>query len=171
MRTIGTQVRGIRCPIFRPGDDLAERVIDALLTSCKQANYQLNDRDVLGITESAVARTQGNFITADQIAKDVRSKFPSGEIGVTFPILSRNRFAVILQAIARGVDKVHLLFSYPADEVGNHLMDPEVVPGVLLTNRKLPRTGYALPDVTATLLAHYGVPLPDGMEGKDVFAP
>ncbi|HQL86028.1 MAG TPA: coenzyme F420-0:L-glutamate ligase [Lentisphaeria bacterium] len=127
MRTIGTQVRGIRCPIFRPGDDLAERVIDALLTSCKQANYQLNDRDVLGITESAVARTQGNFITADQIAKDVRSKFPSGEIGVTFPILSRNRFAVILQAIARGVDKVHLLFSYPADEVGNHLMDPEVL--------------------------------------------
>ena len=127
MRTIGTQVRGIRCPIFRSGDNLAERVIDALLASCEQDGYQLHDRDVIGITESVVARTQGNYVTADQIAQDIRAKFPSGEIGVTFPILSRNRFAVLLRAIARGVDKLHLLFSYPADEVGNHLMDPELL--------------------------------------------
>ncbi|MDD4097379.1 MAG: coenzyme F420-0:L-glutamate ligase [Lentisphaeria bacterium] len=127
MRTIGTQVRGIRCPIFQPGDDLAEKVIDALLSSCGQDGYQLRDRDVIGITESVVARTQGNYVTTDQIARDIREKFPSGEIGVTFPILSRNRFAVLLRAIAHGVDKLHILFSYPADEVGNHLMDPELL--------------------------------------------
>lgn len=127
MRTVGTIVRGIRCPIFQPGDDLVDQIIDALLASCSQEHFNLRDHDVLGITESVVARTQGNYVTIDQIAQDIRAKFPGGELGITFPILSRNRFAVLLRALAMGVDKLHLLFSYPADEVGNHLMDPDAL--------------------------------------------
>ncbi len=123
MRTVGTLVRGIRCPIFRSGDNLASQVVDSLLTSCREDNYELRDKDVVGITESVVARTQGNYVTIGQIAADIRSKFPGGELAVVFPILSRNRFSILLKAIAMGADKVHLMFSYPSDEVGNHLMD------------------------------------------------
>ena len=99
MRTIGTTVRGIRCPIFRQGDDLAGKIIDALKASCEQEGFELHDKDVIGITESVVARTQGNYVTCDDIAADIRSKFPEGTVGVTFPILSRNRFAVLLRGI------------------------------------------------------------------------
>lgn len=127
MRTVGTIVRGIRCPIFRQGDDLAGKVIEAIKNSYEQDGYELRDRDVIGITESVVARTQGNYVTCDQIAADIRSKFPSGTVGLTFPILSRNRFAVLLRGIARGADKIHIQFSYPSDEVGNHLMSPDIV--------------------------------------------
>ena len=122
MRTVGTTVRGIRCPIFRRGDDLATQVVEALKTSWEQEGYELHDRDVIGITESVVARTQGNYVTIDQIAADVKAKFPKGTVGLTFPILSRNRFSVLLRGIARGAEKVHIMFSFPADEVGNHLM-------------------------------------------------
>jgi len=127
MRTVGTVVRGIRCPIFRQGDDVCDQVIKALLAASAQEGFALRDHDVVGITESVVARTQGNFVSADDIAAEVRSKFPGGEIGVVFPILSRNRFSVLLKGIAHGTQKVHLLLSYPSDEVGNHLMNPELL--------------------------------------------
>ena len=127
MRTVGTVVRGIRCPIFRQGDDLAAQVVSALKESWENEGYSMQDHDVVAITESVVARTQGNYVTVDQIAADVRSKFPGEEVGVAFPILSRNRFSVLLRGIARGVKKMHLLLSYPSDEVGNHLMDPDML--------------------------------------------
>jgi F420-0:gamma-glutamyl ligase len=127
MRTVGTVVRGIRCPIFRQGNDLSGQVVEALLTASAQEGFAFRDYDVVGITESVVARTQGNYVTVEDIAAEVRDKFPGGEIGIVFPILSRNRFAVPLKGISQGVDKVHLLLSYPADEVGNHLMNPELL--------------------------------------------
>lgn len=127
MRTIGTIVRGIRCPIFRQGDDLAASIIKSLQDACKQECFQLRDRDVIGITESVVARTQGNYVTCDQIAREVRSKIHPGTLGLTFPILSRNRFSVLLRGISRGADSVHILFSFPSDEVGNHLMSSEAM--------------------------------------------
>jgi len=122
-RTIGTQVRGIRAPIVRDGDNLVETVVSSIMASVNSEGFQLKDKDVIGITESLVARTQGNYITVDEIAAEIKKKFNDAEIGVVFPILSRNRFSMILKGIARGARKVHLLLSYPADEVGNHLMD------------------------------------------------
>jgi len=127
MRTVGTVVRGIRCPIFRQGDDLATLVVEALKAASENEGFELKDKDVIGITESVVARTQGNYVTCDHIAADVRAKFPSGTVGLTFPILSRNRFSVLLKGIAQGADKIHILFSYPSDEVGNQLMSPDLM--------------------------------------------
>ncbi|NMA42204.1 MAG: F420-0--gamma-glutamyl ligase [Oligosphaeraceae bacterium] len=127
MRTVGTVVRGIRCPIFREGDDLVEQVIKALLAAASHEGFAFRDHDIVGITESAVARTQGNYVSVDEIADEVRRKFPDGELAVVFPILSRNRFAVILKGIAKACKKLHLLLSYPADEVGNHLVDPDLI--------------------------------------------
>ena len=121
-RTVGTTVRGIRTPIIKTGDNLVEMVVNSLKKSWENEGYQLKDRDIVGITESLVARAQGNYVTIDDIAQDIKSKFP-GEVGVVFPILSRNRFSRILKGIAKGADKVYLLLSYPSDEVGNHLMD------------------------------------------------
>ena len=122
MRTIGTQAKGIRLPIIRKGDDLVEIVAKAVVESSRIEGYSLNDKDVLGITEAVVARAQGNYATIDQIASDFAVKYPDGEVGVVFPILSRNRFAMLLEAIARAVSKVYLLLSYPADEVGNPIL-------------------------------------------------
>ena len=122
MRTIGTQAKGIRLPIIRKGDDLVEIVAKAVVESSRIEGYSLNDKDVLGITEAVVARAQGNYATIDQIASDFAAKYPDGEVGVVFPILSRNRFAMLLEAIARAVSKVYLLLSYPADEVGNPIL-------------------------------------------------
>ncbi|NMA01871.1 MAG: F420-0--gamma-glutamyl ligase [Clostridia bacterium] len=121
-RTVGTTVRGIRTPIVKTGDNLVEMVVNSLKKSWENEGYQLKDRDIVGITESLVARAQGNYVTIDHIAQNIKAKFP-GEIGVVFPILSRNRFSRILKGIAQGADKVYLLLSYPSDEVGNHLMD------------------------------------------------
>lgn len=123
-RTIGTVVRGIRTPIMREGDNLVDVVVEALKSASQAEGFEIKDRDVIGITESVLARSQGNYVTIDDIADEVREKF-KGEVGVVFPILSRNRFAMILQGIAKGADKVYLLLSYPADEVGNLLMDIE----------------------------------------------
>lgn len=122
VRTVGTTARGIRTPIVKKGDDLVNIVVDSLLEAARCENFQLNHRDVLGITESLLARAQGNYTDATAIAKDVSSKFPS-TIGLVFPILSRNRFSVILKGIISSGRKVVLLLSYPSDEVGNHLMD------------------------------------------------
>ena len=121
-RCVGTVARGIRTPIVKEGDNLINIVVDSVLRAAEEENFELRDRDIVGITESLVARAQGNYATIEDIAKDVASKFP-GDIGVVFPILSRNRFSILLKGIAMAGRKIHLLLSYPADEVGNHLMD------------------------------------------------
>ncbi|HEY8349961.1 MAG TPA: coenzyme F420-0:L-glutamate ligase [Clostridiales bacterium] len=122
-RITGTVVRGIRTPIINEGDDLIQIVTDSVIKASRVEGFDIKDRDIIGITESVVARAQGNYATIDDIAEDVRSKFGKSAIGVIFPILSRNRFAVCLRGIAKGAGKIVLMLSYPADEVGNHLVD------------------------------------------------
>ena len=121
-RYVGTTSRGIRLPIIKEGDDLADIVTESVLTAAKEEPFKINDRDVIAITESIVARSQGNYATVDDIATDIRNKFGGGTIGVIFPILSRNRFAILLKGFARGADKIVLMLSYPSDEVGNALL-------------------------------------------------
>ena len=122
MRTIGTVVRGVRAPIIREGDNIAEVAAASVMEAWKEAGIEPRDRDVVAVTESVVARAQGNYATLDQIAKDVREKTGGGTVGVAFPILSRNRFSLLLRGIAMGAEKIVLLLSYPSDEVGNHLV-------------------------------------------------
>ena len=124
MRYIGTCVRGIRTPVIKNGDNLEEVVVSSLLRASKAHNFEFNDRDVVGITEAVVAITQGNYVTLKQLTAEIKKKFPR-DIGVVFPILSRNRFSLILTAIANAYSDVHILLSYPSDEVGNHLMNEE----------------------------------------------
>ena len=120
---VGVTSRGIRLPIIKEGDNLVDIVTDSVLTAAKNEPFELNDREVIAITESIVARSQGNYATVDDIATDVRNKFgKDATIGVIFPILSRNRFAILLKGIARGVKKIVLMLSYPSDEVGNALL-------------------------------------------------
>ncbi|HIT19893.1 MAG TPA: coenzyme F420-0:L-glutamate ligase [Candidatus Fimivivens faecavium] len=122
-RLVGTVSRGIRAPIIREGDDIVGIVVDSVIEASKSADgFRLGDRDVVAVTEAVVARAQGNYATIEQIASDVRAKFGGGTIGVLFPILSRNRFAVCLKGIAKGARKIVLMLSYPSDEVGNHLV-------------------------------------------------
>ena len=121
-RKVGTISRGIRCPIIREGDDLAQIVVDSVLEAAKSEGYEMRDRDVVAVTESVVARAQGNYASVDAIATDVRTKLGGETIGVIFPILSRNRFAICLRGIARGCKKIVLMLSYPSDEVGNELV-------------------------------------------------
>lgn len=125
-RSVGVKILGIRAPIIRENDDLESIVVDSLLQVINSEKLNLNDNDVLGITESLLARAQGNYVTLDDISNEIKTKFPS-EIGVVFPILSRNRFSLILKAVARAASKVHLFLSYPSDEVGNHLFDPDLL--------------------------------------------
>ena len=123
MRDVGTVVRGIRTPIIKEGDDLASIVVDSVLKASKSENFELEDKDVIGITEAVVGISEGNFATLDQIATDVKKKFNNSEhLGLVFPILSRNRFAVLLSAFARSTKKITLLSSYPSDEVGNDIL-------------------------------------------------
>lgn len=121
-RRTGTVSRGIRCPIIRKGDDLCEIVTDSVLEAARAEGFSLHDRDVIAMTESIVARAQGNYATVADIAADVKKKLGGGTIGVIFPILSRNRFAICLRGIAAGAKKVVLMLSYPSDEVGNALV-------------------------------------------------
>ena len=121
-RNVGTTSRGIRCPIIREGDNLAKIVVDSVITASETDGFSFNNRDVVAITESVVARAQGNYASIDAIAKDVRAKLGGQTIGVIFPILSRNRFAICLRGIARGAKKIVLMLSYPSDEVGNELV-------------------------------------------------
>ena len=121
-RRLGTVSRGVRCPIIKEGDDLVSIVTYSIILASEEENFPLNDRDVVAITESIVARAQGNYATVDQIATDVKNKVKSEKIGVIFPILSRNRFAILLKGIAKGVKKIVLMLSYPSDEVGNSLI-------------------------------------------------
>ena len=121
-RRVGTVSRGIRCPIIREGDDLAKIVTDSVIEASEYEGFPLRDKDVISITESIVARAQGNYASVQNIADDVRAKLGGGTIGVIFPILSRNRFAICLKGIAMGAKKVVLMLSYPSDEVGNELV-------------------------------------------------
>ncbi|MBQ9151238.1 MAG: coenzyme F420-0:L-glutamate ligase [Clostridia bacterium] len=121
-RRVGTVSRGIRCPIIREGDDLAAIVTESVLEAAKSEGFELRDRDVISMTESIVARSQGNYCSVQNIADDVRAKLGGGTVGVIFPILSRNRFAICLRGIAMGCKKVVLMLSYPSDEVGNELV-------------------------------------------------
>ena len=126
-RRVGTVSRGIRCPIIRKGDDLASIVTDSVIEAAEYEGFSLNDRDVVSMTESIVARAQGNYASVKDIADDVRAKVGSDTVGVIFPILSRNRFAICLRGIAMGVKKVVLMLSYPSDEVGNQLVSLDKV--------------------------------------------
>jgi len=121
-RKVGTISRGIRCPIIREGDDLVEITVNSVLEAAASEGYEMRNRDVVALTESIVARAQGNYASVDAIAKDVRTKLGGETVGVIFPILSRNRFAICLRGIARGCKKVVLMLSYPSDEVGNELV-------------------------------------------------
>ncbi|MDD5831861.1 MAG: coenzyme F420-0:L-glutamate ligase, partial [Clostridiales bacterium] len=123
MRTIGTVVRGVRAPIIRQSDNIAQITADSVMEAWKEAGITPCDRDVVAVTESVVARAQGNYASIEQIARDVREKTGGETVGVCFPILSRNRFSLLLRAMAAGCRKVVLLLSYPSDEVGNHLVD------------------------------------------------
>ncbi|NLT11818.1 MAG: F420-0--gamma-glutamyl ligase [Clostridiaceae bacterium] len=126
-RRVGTISRGIRAPIFRQGDDVITIVTNSVLEASQSEGFEIRDRDVIAVTEAVIARTQGNYATVDQIATDVKSKFGDEPVGVIFPILSRNRFATCLKGIARGSKKVVLMLSYPSDEVGNHLVDLDLL--------------------------------------------
>ncbi|MCR5481329.1 MAG: coenzyme F420-0:L-glutamate ligase [Clostridia bacterium] len=126
-RIVGTVARGLRAPIIREGDDLKKMAVDVVMSAVKAGEFEVRDRDIVAITESIVGRAQGNYASKDQLAKDVRNKFGGGTIGVIFPILSRNRFAICLRGIAKGADKVVLMLSYPSDEVGNHLLDIDLL--------------------------------------------
>lgn len=126
-RRVGTVSRGIRCPIIREGDDLAAIVANSVLEAAEIEGFSLRDRDVISLTESIVARAQGNYATVDDIAADVRAKFGGGTVGVIFPILSRNRFSICLRGIAKGVKKIVLMLSYPTDEVGNSLATYDII--------------------------------------------
>jgi len=127
MRLVGTTVRGIRTPIIKEGDDLANIVVNSLIEASKNDNFEFKDRDVVAITEAVCAIADGNYVTVSDIAYDIRDKFKGGSIGLTFPILSRNRFAMCLKGIARGTNKIYMLLSYPSDEVGNDILDKELL--------------------------------------------
>ena len=121
-RMIGTVSRGVRAPIIRQGDDIVEIVTSSILDAAKDGNFEIADRDIVAMTEAIVARAQGNYASVDDIAQDVKTKFGGETVGVIFPILSRNRFAICLRGIAKGAKKIVLMLSYPSDEVGNHLV-------------------------------------------------
>ena len=122
MRAVGTVARGIRAPLIKCGDDIVQIIVDSVLTAAKEDSFELKNRDVVGVTEAVVARAQGNYASCDQIAEDIRKKYPDGTLAITFPILSRNRFSNILKGIVNGCDKLYIMLSLPADEVGNELI-------------------------------------------------
>ena len=126
-RMIGTVSRGVRAPIIKEGDDIVEIVTSSVLEASEDAGFKFNDRDIVAMTEAIVARAQGNYATVDDIAADVKAKFGGETVGVIFPILSRNRFAICLRGIAKGAKKVVIMLSYPSDEVGNHLVSMDAI--------------------------------------------
>ncbi|AKL97273.1 hypothetical protein CACET_c38450 [Clostridium aceticum] len=172
-RIVGTVVRGLRTPIINQGDHIEEIVVDTVLKASEIDGFDIHNRDVVAITESVVARAQGNYASIDAIAKDINMKFGEDTVGVIFPILSRNRFAICLRGIAKGSKKIILMLSYPSDEVGNHLVDMELLDekGVnpwtdVLTEKqyrdyfgyiKHPFTGVDYIDYYKSLIEEYGI--------------
>ena len=127
MKAVGTVARGICAPLIKSGDDIVQIVVDSVLAAAEEDHFELKDRDVVGITEAVVARAQGNYASCAQIAAEIQSKFPDGTLAATFPILSRNRFSNLLKGIAGGCEKLYIMLSYPADEVGNELISREML--------------------------------------------
>ena len=127
MRTTGTISRGVRCPVVKEGDDLVAIVTEAITACQEDQKFEFHEKDVVAVTEAVVARTQGNYATVDDIAKDCQNKFGTDTIGITFPIMSRNRIAICLKGFARAFKKAYILMSYPSDEVGNHLFDEDML--------------------------------------------
>ena len=127
MRNVGTVVRGIRTPIIKENDNLKDIVVESLMKAQESEGFKFHDKDVVAITEAVVGISEGNYVTVDEIARDLQEKFPSKNIGVVYPILSRNRFSMILKAIARGMNKITILLSFPKDEVGNGILDEELL--------------------------------------------
>lgn len=127
MRCVGTTVRGIRTPIIKEGDNLADIVVDSLIKASENESFSFKDKDIVAITEAVVGISEGNYVTVDDIVTDLSKKFPNKEIGVVFPILSRNRFSMILKGIARSMNKITMLLSFPSDEVGNGIMSEEIL--------------------------------------------
>ena len=126
MRDLGTVVRGIRTPIIKEGDDLASIVVDSIINASKNDNFEFNDKDIVAITEAVVGISEGNYVTVDEVSSDIKAKFNNpDELGIVFPILSRNRFSLILKAIARSTKKLYVQLSFPSDEVGNGILDEE----------------------------------------------
>lgn len=172
-RVVGTVVRGLRCPIIKEGDRIEDIVVESVLKASESEGFSINDKDIVTVTESVVARAQGNYASIDNIAKDVKSKFGDDTIGVIFPILSRNRFAICLRGIAKAAKKIVLMLSYPSDEVGNHLVDLDMLDdkGVnpwtdalteqdfrnLFGYNKHPFTGVDYIDYYKSLIEEYGV--------------
>lgn len=172
-RTVGTVVRGLRCPIIKEGDKIEDIVVESVLKASEAEGFTINDKDIVTVTESIVARAQGNYASIDNIATDIKAKFGDDTIGVIFPILSRNRFAICLRGIAKGAKKIVLMLSYPSDEVGNHLVDLDMLDdkGVnpwtdVLTEQefrnlfgynKHPFTGVDYIDYYKSLVEEYGV--------------
>ena len=126
-RMVGTVSRGVRAPIIKSGDNIVDIVVNSVIEAANEGGYKINDRDIVGMTEAVVARAQGNYASVDDIATDIKAKFHNGTIGVIFPILSRNRFAICLRGIAKGAKKIVLMLSYPSDEVGNHLVSLDMI--------------------------------------------
>ena len=126
MRNVGTVVRGIRTPIIKEGDNLAEIVVDSIINASESEGFKFNDKDIVAITESVVAISEGNFVTVDNIVSDLKNKF-SGRVGLVYPILSRNRFSIILKSIARAMDEITILLSFPSDEVGNGILNDNIL--------------------------------------------
>ena len=126
-RMVGTVSRGLRAPIIRQGDDIVDIVVNTVIEAAESDGFEVRDRDIVAMTEAIVARAQGNYASVDDIAEDVKAKFGGETVGVIFPILSRNRFAICLRGIAKGVKKVVLMLSYPSDEVGNHLVSLDLL--------------------------------------------
>ncbi len=127
MRLVGTTIRGIRTPIIKEGDNLAEIVTESVINASKEERFNLKDKDIIAVTEAVVGISEGNYVTVDDIVKDLESKYPDKEVGIVFPILSRNRFSLILKAIARAMNKITILLSFPSDEVGNGIMDEDTL--------------------------------------------
>ena len=127
MRTVGTVVRGIRTPIIKANDDLANIVVDSLLKAKENEGFEFKDKDVVAVTEAVIAISEGNYATVDDIAEDIRRKFPNGDIGLVYPILSRNRFSIVLKGIARACNHITMLLSFPNDEVGNGILDEDLL--------------------------------------------
>ena len=126
-RMVGTVSRGVRAPIIREGDNLSEIVVDCVLKAAENEHFDIRDKDVIAVTEAVVARAQGNYANIKDIAADVKEKFQDETVGILFPILSRNRFSICLKGIAMGCKKIVLMLSYPSDEVGNHLIDLDLM--------------------------------------------
>ena len=127
MRTTGTVSRGVRCPVLKQGDDLVRIVTDSIVNMAKEEHVTFHEKDVVAVTEAVVGRTQGNYVSIDDIAQDLKAKFGTDTIGLVFPILSRNRISICLKGIAKAFKKVYMLMSYPSDEVGNHLFDLDLL--------------------------------------------